>query len=139
MFALGSVQVTYLDILCLGQLVSVDTHSFFQKIDTFVTQNSTAWKTLAPLLWQASLASCATATPTLTAHGWVPTESSIATVHVTRGMRKLTSFLGVEGKTEEISHRIDWSCWKKSNVASRPCCCLIDVVVMFRRPCSSQR
>ena len=28
---------------------------------------------------------------------------------------------------------------KKSNVASRPCCCLIDVVVMFRRPCSSQR
>lgn len=63
MFALGSVQVTELDILCLGQLVSVDTHFFFQKIDTFV------WKTLAPLLWQASLASCATATPTLTVHG----------------------------------------------------------------------
>lgn len=31
MFALGSVQVTELDILCLGQLVSVDTHFFFRR------------------------------------------------------------------------------------------------------------
>lgn len=31
----------------------------------------------------------------------------LTTVRVTRGMRKVTLFLGVEGKTEEISHRID--------------------------------